>query len=289
MHRFVNAAHIVECARNRDFAVPALNANGANYDITRAIIETAAETESPLIIQAYDDNIQYRGYDYFAELVGFLTREVDVPVAVMLDHGKGRESIMRAVRAGFSGVMVDCAGLAFEPYVKLVNRVIEFVRPLGVAVEGEVSVTAEAKNGGSVPRCSPEAVKKFAGVVDADMLAVPVGTAHGVFERQDYLDLELLQTIDGVTDLPLVLHGTCGLDLELVSRAARCGMDKINFGEIFRLNYIDYYGRFRDSLEHEGHTWRISRACTEELKKDTRRLIDALGCGGKAGLVCRPR
>lgn len=286
MAEFCNARDIVNTARDKGFAVPALNGNGANYDITRAIIEKADEMESPLIVQSYDNNIQYRGYKYFSELVKFLAREldVDIPIAIMLDHGNSMESIMAAVRAGFTGVMVDCEGLSFEQNVELVNRVSELVKPLDVAVEAEVSEIVKTDDPNDVPLTDPSEVQNFVEATDADLLAVAIGSAHGIFDEQNYLDFQRLEEIDSVTDLPLVLHGTCGLKLELVSKAAQGGMDKINFGEVFRLNYIRYYKEFADTLDHEGHTWRISKACMEKTKDDVGEIIEALGSAGKASL-----
>ncbi len=107
MSRYLNARAIAECARSEDFAVPALNANGANYDITRAIIEAAQQTDSPLIIQAYEKNIAYRRCEYFRSLVDFLARGTHIPIAIALDHGSSLESVLRAVRAGFTAVMIE--------------------------------------------------------------------------------------------------------------------------------------------------------------------------------------
>jgi len=277
----------VECAHGKEFAVPALNANGADYDIARAIIEVAEETDSPLIIQAYEGNIGYRGYDYFTDLVGFLSRDTHIPMAVALDHGTILESILRAVRAGFTGVMVDCGGLSLAGNVALVNQVIEQVKPLGVSVEAEVSEIVKTHGPGPAPVSDPADVKRFLEACDADLLAVAVGTAHGIFEVQDHIDFGLLEAIHGVTDIPLVLHGTCGLKMDLVREAAARGIDKVNFGEMLRLNYIEYYADYSRTLDHGGHTWRISEACKDRLKEDIKGIVEALGCAGKAGLVAR--
>ena len=287
MGRYLNARAIAECARDEDFAVPALNANGANYDITRAIIEAAEETDSPLIIQAYEKNISYRGCEYFQSLVDFLARGTHIPIAIALDHGSSLESILRAVRAGFTAVMVDCAGMSLEENIAWVRQIVELVRPLGVSVEAEVSEIVATEEPGEAPVTDPKDVRQFTEECDADLLAVAVGTAHGIFKVQDHIDFEALEAIDRVTDVPLVLHGTCGLQLDLIRKAARRGMDKINFGEMFRLNYIDYYVELSRSLSHEGHTWRISEACKDRLKGDIMGIIEALGCAGKAGLVAR--
>ena len=127
-----------------------------------------------------------------------------------------------------------------------------------------------------------EAVR-FAEEVDVDMLAVSVGTTHGVYERQTEIDFELLKELRRAVSTPLVQHGTCGISLEDVSRLAECGMAKINFGEPFRFNYIRYFNELTDSMEHLWHAWRIMRGVKDGLKNDMVEIIRACGSDGKAG------
>ncbi|NQU40901.1 MAG: class II fructose-bisphosphate aldolase [Lentisphaerae bacterium] len=57
--RFVSAKQMVNDAMNGGYAIPALNANGATYDIARAALEAAQAMNSPLILQAYESNLEY--------------------------------------------------------------------------------------------------------------------------------------------------------------------------------------------------------------------------------------
>ena len=93
------------------YAVPAFNTNGGSYDLARAALEAAQETASPLILQVYEPNCAYRGFEYFVSLARFLCDElgITVPVALHLDHGKSIASVMKAIRAGFTGVMLDAS------------------------------------------------------------------------------------------------------------------------------------------------------------------------------------
>src|SRR5258708_31979026 len=107
--KLLNAKQICDQAAAKGFGVPALNNNGGSYDIGRAIIEAAEELQSPFIIQCYEPNLEYCGFDYAGQLIKFLAAETTVPMAIALDHGKSAQSVLRAVRAGFNHVMIDHA------------------------------------------------------------------------------------------------------------------------------------------------------------------------------------
>ncbi len=62
--KLLNAKQICDVAAAKGFGVPALNNNGGSYDIGRAIIESCEELQSPLIIQCYEPNLEYCGYDF---------------------------------------------------------------------------------------------------------------------------------------------------------------------------------------------------------------------------------
>jgi len=82
-------------------------------------------------------------------------------------------------------------------------------------------------------------------------------------------------------NLPVVLHGTCGISMENITRCVKAGMNKINFGEGIRMNYIRYFNEYSESLNHEHHAWRIMRAAKDKVKEDVKEIIRAVGSDGK--------
>ena len=230
---------MMERAMREGYAVPAINANGATYDIARAILEAANELRAPIIIQSYAPNLEYRGYEYFTLLVKHLAADLDVPVAISLDHGKSVDSVMQAVRAGFTHVMFDYASHPMEENIAETNRVAALVRPLGISLEAEIGNIIISGEGGSRAPVTPLAdIEAFSKAADIDLLAIGVGTTHGIFEKQDTIDFAHIAAARKATDLPLVLHGTCGVSMEDIARCAKAGMNKLNFGEGIRMNYI---------------------------------------------------
>ncbi|MCL2832502.1 MAG: class II fructose-bisphosphate aldolase [Treponema sp.] len=280
--KIMNAKQMMETARKKGYALPAINANGVTYDLARAILEAADELRSPMIIQEYEPNLEYRGYDGFTPLIKHLAGDLDIPICISLDHGKSVESVMRAVRAGFTHVMYDHASHPIEENIKNTNLVIDLVRPLGISVEAEIGNIFISKDEKvRAPVTSIEDIQKFMKGCDVDFLAVGVGTTHGIFKVQDNINFEHIKAIKKVCGLPIVLHGTSGVSMDDISRCVKAGMEKINFGEGIRMNYIQYFNELSTTLDHEYHVWRIMRAVKDKIKEDVKEIIRAVGSDGK--------
>ena len=280
-----NAKHLCDKALAKGFAIPALNNNGGNYDICRAIIEASEELQSPLIIQCYEPNLEYRGFDYAGKLIREIAADSTIPIAIALDHGSSPQTVIRAVRAGFTHVMIDYAHKPIAENIAGTKLVIDLVRSLGVSVEAEIGhiIKSSDESDKRAPMTTIEEAEEFLSGVDVDLLAVAVGTTHGIFKEQQGIDLELISKLKKISKVPLVMHGTCGVSMSDISKAARAGMTKVNFGEGLRMNYIQYYNEMTQTLKHEGHTWRIERAAKDKLKEDIKTIIRAVGSEGRAG------
>jgi ketose-bisphosphate aldolase len=285
--KLYNAKHLCDQAAAKGFGIPALNNNGGTYDIGRAIIEACEELQSPLIIQCYEPNLEYRGFDYAGQLIKFLAADSTIPMAIALDHGKTPVSVMRAVKAGFNHVMIDYADKPLEQNVRGAQEIINLVRPLGISVEAEIGhiIKSSDASGQRAATVSVAEAEEFTSKVDVDLLAVAVGTTHGIFKEQQGIDFGLISKLRATVKQPLVLHGTCGVSMADISRSVKAGMTKINFGEGLRMNYIRYFNEFSQTLNHEHHVWRIARAAKDRLKEDIKEIIRAVGSEGKATAI----
>jgi ketose-bisphosphate aldolase len=283
--RFCNARVLTEKARDEGYGVPAFNTNGGTYDITRAAIEAAQELRSPLILQTYEPNTVYRGFEYCALQATHLAKDTDIPIALHLDHGSSIESVLAAVKVGYTSVMIDCSHLPLDDNIRITRQVIEAVRPQGVSVEAEVGhvaggVHSSGHSGASTT--DPGEAVRLVEETGVDMLAVANGTLHGIFELQDRVDLALVRELRRRVSVPLVQHGTCGIPLDLIRELVAAGMAKVNYGEPFRANYIKYFKEYAETLDHQGHPWKIMWAVKDRLKEDMKQIIRALGSEGKA-------
>ncbi len=285
--KLYNAKQICDQAAAKGFGVPALNNNGGTYDIGRAIIEACEELQSPLIIQCYEPNLEYRGFDYAGQLIRFLAADSTIPMAIALDHGKTPQSILRAVKAGFTHVMIDYADKPLDQNVRGTQQIIDLVRPLGISVEAEIGHIIKSSDASKqrAPTVSVEEAKEFTSKLDIDLLAVAVGTTHGIFKEQKGIDFGLISKIHSAVKPPLVLHGTCGVSMADIAKSVKAGMTKVNFGEGLRMNYIRYFNELSQTLNHEHHVWRIARAAKDKVKEDIKEIIRAVGSEGKAAMI----
>jgi tagatose 1,6-diphosphate aldolase GatY/KbaY len=183
--------------------------------------------------------------------------------------------------------MIDYADQPLRKNVQGTQEIINLVRPLGVSVEAEIGHIIKSSDASSqrAPTVSVEEAKEFSSKVDVDLLAVAVGSTHGIFKEQHGLDFKLMSKIHSAVKVPLVLHGTCGISMADISKSVKAGMTKINFGEGLRMNYIRYFNEFSQTLNHEHHVWRIARAAKDRLKEDIKEIIRAVGSEGKAAAI----
>jgi ketose-bisphosphate aldolase len=285
--KLYNAKQLCDQAAAKGFAIPALNNNGGSYDIGRAIIEACEELQSPLIIQEYEPNLEYRGFDFAGQLIRTLAADTTIPMAIALDHGKTPQSILRAVRAGFTHVMIDYAHKPIEENARLTQEIIDLVRPLGISVEAEIGhiiISSDASKQ-RAPKITVAEAVEFTSLVDVDLLAIANGSTHGIFKKQTGLDFKLMSRVRAAVKQPLVQHGTSGISMREITKLVKAGMTKINFGEGLRMNFIQYYNDCTRTLKHEHHDWRIARAAKDLLKQDIKEIIRAVGSEGKASAI----
>ena len=81
---------------------------------------------------------------------------------------------MRAVKAGFTHVMIDYADKPLEKNVRGTQEIIDLVRPLGISVEAEIGHIIKSSDASSqrAATVSVAEAKEFASKVDVDLLAV---------------------------------------------------------------------------------------------------------------------
>lgn len=155
------------------------------------------------------------------------------PVSLMLDHGSSPEQCQRAVDLGYTDVMFDGSKLSYEENMAATRKVTEYAHRAGVHVEaelGHVGMGSEYPTFGARRQgfTDPAAAEAFVRETKVDILAVAIGTAHGMYAGDPHLDLELLSDIRRRVPQPLALHGGSGLSEEQFRAAIHAGISKIN-------------------------------------------------------------
>ena len=226
-------------AQEQGFAVGAFNVE--NMEMAQAIISAAEELGAPVILQTTPSTVRYAGTGMYAAMVAALAQEASVPVAMHLDHGDSFALCAQALRSGYTSVMIDGSKLPLEENIALTYKVSEMCAAVGVPVEGEIGrvggkeVDLESDGGYTIPE---EAVRfeKESGLFS---MAVSVGTAHGFYKEKPQLNKELITTLRGMLQAPMVLHGASGLSDEDVKDCIRRGICKVNFATELRAAYTE--------------------------------------------------
>jgi len=233
-------------AREGGYAVGAFNA--VNMESAQAIFAAGRETRSPFLLQITQTSLAYTEPEELVALVLALGRKSPVPFALHLDHGRSFAVCMRFLRLGVTSLMIDGSlqedgktPRSYAENVSVTRRVAEVARAMGVTVEGEIGrlgqVGSEAEAGDLLTR--PEEAAKFVVDTGVDMLAVAIGTTHGLFRGTPYIAHDRLAEIAGGVQVPLVMHGGTGVPDEAVRRAVGLGIAKVNIDTQIRVAFYD--------------------------------------------------
>lgn len=216
----------------------------STYDLFTAqgIISAAEETSLPVIAMIGAPILNKPGNEYIGEIMVSLAKRSSANVCVFLDHAKDYETCLKAMKLGFSAVMIDGSHLSIEKNIEITNKIAEVAHSLGVSVEAEVGALAGLEDGEEVKiakMASTEHVAQFLSEAKVEALAVSIGNAHGLYKGEPKLDFDLLQRINEIATVPLVLHGGTGLTQEQFALGVKLGIKKINIGTEVRRTFVE--------------------------------------------------
>lgn len=230
----VTCKEILDEANIGNYAVPGFDT--IDHASVEAVISAAEERNQPVILMFPEEAVSLVDMESFFAFMVEKAKSAKVPVALEYDHGKEFGNIVKAIRYGFSSVMVDGSELPFEENVAFTKKVVEVAHAAGVSVEAEIGHVAGGEgnmDGGSEIAVDlftkPEEAKRFYEETQVDALAVAFGTVHGLYKGTPVLDLERLQKIKELVPVPLVMHGGSGVSDEAFLDAVKCGINKVNF------------------------------------------------------------
>ena len=123
-------------------------------------------------------------------------------------------------------------------------------------------------------------MEHFVAETGVDFLAVAVGTAHGPYEGEPQLALDLLEQIRERVEIPLVLHGGSGLSDEQFRSSIERGIAKINI--FTNLSVAAGKGMVEAAQGEDASYFSIIRAVPTAFQRECERLLDVFGTSGKA-------
>lgn len=222
---------IVEGARTAGIGVGAFNVVGIEH--AEAIVCGAEAIQAPVVLQVSENTVQFHQGQLAPIGLACLAiaRAASVPVSVHLDHARSVELCYEASALGLSSVMFDASALSSERNASATAAMAAFAHAHGMWIEAELGEIG-GKDGVHAPgaRTDPDDAARFVEQTHVDALAVAIGTSHAMLTREAELDLDLLARIRQRVPVPLVMHGSSGVDDRDLGRAVAAGMVKVNVG-----------------------------------------------------------
>lgn len=285
----VSATEMLQKAKAGHYAVGQFNIN--NLEWTKAILLTAQENNSPVILGVSEGAGKYMGgYDVVVGMVNGLIKDqnITVPVALHLDHGS-YEHCYKCIEAGFSSVMFDGSHYPIEENVAKTKELVAAAHDKGISIEAEVgSIGGEEDGVVGMGECAdPKECKEIADL-GIDFLAAGIGNIHGKYPANwaglSFETLDAIQQKTGV--MPLVLHGGTGIPDDMIKKAISLGVAKINVNTECQLYFQEAVRKYIEAgkdLEGKGFDPRklLAPGC-EGIKEIVKIKMNLFGSVGKA-------
>jgi len=228
---FRPSIELIQRAFEKGYAVPAF----CVWD--NATIETvlamAAKCRAPVLLMGGPGEFPLTGAGQFAAIARILAGQYEVRAALHLDHGDSLEMVRECLDADFTSLMLDYSARPFSENAAALRRVVEWARPRGATVEGELGAIgrvddATTEGGRGAGLTDPREAGVYVKETGVNMLAVAIGNAHGIYRERPRFDFERLEKLRDAAGVPLVLHGGSGTSPEDLSRAISLGIAKVN-------------------------------------------------------------
>ena len=250
--------------------------NVTHYDILVGLLQGADRVGADAVVQVGHDTAAFYGggdprvgLDAIGAYLDRFAAFTDVGVFCNVDHvhlPDQRGFLDAVVQTGVaSSVMVDASDRPFEENVSLTREAVERVRegPGRTLVEAELGRVAGTESGVETAAedafyTDPDEAVEFVERTDCDLLAVSVGTQHGVASDRN-LDIRPSVARDvgealreAGHEVPLVVHGASGVSDAGIEAFLDAGVPKFNKNTRYQYEYArtaaDFYHEHADAI-----------------------------------------
>jgi fructose-bisphosphate aldolase class II len=302
--------------------------NIAEPNVLVGLLQGYTERHSDLLVQISPGAVSFAGdgnklagLRILAYTVRELASNYPIGVFLNLDHFtlKEMDLIETAVEESLvSSIMIDASKEDFETNVHISRGVVNMAKGSGILIEtelGKIKGVEDEIASDEAFYTDPEEAVEFVQATGTDLLAISIGTQHGVSKGRDVvLRTDIAKKIrerfeENGLKIPLVLHGTSGLFAEQVQEIIRYGVCKLNKDTHYQYEYAraayDFYAAHADSIVppagvakdvlksgfFSGSDWTpkktdfdpraVSREIRVRIKQTAMMLIDQAGSAGK--------
>ena len=287
----ISLRQLLDHAAEHGYGVPAFNVN--NLEQIQAIMQAAAETDSPVIMQASAGARSYAGEPFLRHLIlGALEQYPNIPIVMHQDHGAEPGVCLRSIQSGFSSVMMDGSLMPdmktpaeYDYNVAVTRQVVDMAHSCGVSVEGELGCLGSLETGtageedgsgaeGTLSHdqllTDPEQAADFVKKTKVDALAIAIGTSHGAYKFSrpptgDILAIERVKEIHRrIPDTHLVMHGSSSVPQEWLEIINKYGGD---MGETYGVPVEEIQEGIRNGVRKVNIDTDLRMASTGAIRK----------------------
>lgn len=285
----INLKDLLNNAKQNKYAVGAFAIT--NMDFIDTLIDCAIEKNSPIILLLAEVHFKYLDIERVAPVIIDAAKKVNIPVCISLDHGQKLETIIKAIRCGFTSVMFDGSKYPLEENIRLTKEVVKIAHSVNVSVEAELGYIGGESASEKMPESyapkkelytKVEEAVRFYSETNVDALAVAIGNVHGIYKGEPNLDFNRLGSIRDALDIPLVLHGGSGISDEDYKKLIELGICKINYYTDMSISAVDEIRNYLYKNPNFNSYPDLIKKAMSAVKKLVCERFDIWGCTNKS-------
>lgn len=265
-------SEVLKNAKQQKYAVAGLVVLG--WEDARCYAEAAEELGLPVILQAGPGCRANTPVSILGKMFRHLAEQSRYPIVCHLDHGYTKEECIEGVENGFTSVMYDGSKLSLSENIENTYEISTYAHKHNVSVEGEIGFVGY-KDGAQSQSTDPQQAKQFAELSGCDAMAISAGNVHLQTSTSSSIDMKVIEEIQSITSIPLVLHGSSGIDYELRRKiATTTNVCKFNIGTELRKKFGD---TLREELPRHPELYdkiQLINLTMDELKKSTKSVLE---------------
>ena len=181
-------------ATRMNAAVSAFN-NMYNMESVAGVMQAAAETGNSVMFQRRNRLADTAFGSFIASAIKEVIGQLSPPAVFHFDHGSGAPQILRALRFGAAGVMIDASTLPLGQNIAGTGEIVELCSECNVSRAGELGHVGAAADEKMSDYTDVAEAARFAEATGVSALAVMVETAHGIYNRAPVLDIQRIRDL----------------------------------------------------------------------------------------------
>ena len=271
----VNLKKILNDANKKNYAVAGLVV--ITWEDAVAYTEAADETGIPIILQAGPSCRAFTPISVLGKMFRHLAEQTKTPICCHLDHGFTFKDCKEGIDNGFTSVMFDGSKKPLSENIKTSKKISNLAHKYKISVEGEVGIVGYY-NGALSQGTDLIEAKRFAQESGVDAMAISVGNTHLQESQVAKINFDKIIEIQKLTNLPLVLHGSSGINSKMRKKISRnTSVAKFNIGTELRITATNSLRKSYNKNNSNFDKIEIIKPSINELKKHTIKVIKNIG------------